>query len=232
MSADRFGVPEGVPRQEGRIGQRKCWSHARCVFRFRPSHQSCKPLILNGVEGFCTSGRPLSAWIGTPSRYTVEFSRLKFTTAPAARRRAFMAQPYRHPSSGKFYLRRKVPPELRAALGHEFKRSLRTLDAAEAKGRFAAAWSLSEQAFANAHAALNGEETLTQQISELAAEWFRSEVARLERSKQCKRPANTCLTPLLAAALLNQFRPMASRDAGATRRCRAPCELADEPARP
>ena len=95
-----------------------------------------------------------------------------------------MAQPYRHPSSGRFYLRRKVPAELRAALGREFKRSLGTLDPAEAKGRFAAAWSASEQAFALARAGLNGEATLSQDdIQKLAAQWFAGEVQKLERSK-------------------------------------------------
>ena len=112
------------------------------------------------------------------------FSRPKFTSAPAARRRAFMAQPYRHPSSGKFYIRRKVPADLREALGREFKRSLDTLDPTEAKGRFAAAWSESEQAFALARAGLRGDETLSQEtIQKLAAQWFGAEVQRLERSK-------------------------------------------------
>ena len=95
-----------------------------------------------------------------------------------------MAQPYRHPSSGKFYMRRKVPADLREALGREFKRSLGTLDPTEAKGRFAAAWSQSEQAFALARAGLRGEETLSQDsIQKLAAQWFGAEVQRLEHSK-------------------------------------------------
>ncbi|MES2099475.1 MAG: DUF6538 domain-containing protein [Pseudomonadota bacterium] len=46
-----------------------------------------------------------------------------------------MAQPFRHPDSGIFYMRRKVPAELLAALGREFKRSLRTMDPAVAKAR-------------------------------------------------------------------------------------------------
>ena len=95
-----------------------------------------------------------------------------------------MAQPYRHPSSGKFYIRRKVPADLREALGREFKRSLGTLDPSEAKGRFAAAWSDSEQAFALARAGLRGEDALSQDaIQKLAAQWFGAEVQKLERSK-------------------------------------------------
>ena len=56
-------------------------------------------------------------------------------------------------------------------------------------------------------------------------------IARSNEAKG-KRPANTCLTPLLAAARPNQFRPMASSDVAATRRCRAPGVLADGPRRP
>jgi len=52
---------------------------------------------------------------------------------PTSRRRSFMAQPVKHPKSGIYQLRRKVPEELRAALGHEYKRSLKTADAAEAR---------------------------------------------------------------------------------------------------
>ncbi|MED5611563.1 DUF6538 domain-containing protein [Pseudomonas sp. JH-2] len=37
-----------------------------------------------------------------------------------------MAQPFKHPQSGVFYLRRRVPDELRPIPGHEYKRSLKT----------------------------------------------------------------------------------------------------------
>jgi hypothetical protein len=69
-----------------------------------------------------------------------------------ARRWSFMAQPYKHPTTGSYYIRRKVPAELRHALGHEFKRSLKTRDPAEAKLRFAGEWAKSEAAFALARA--------------------------------------------------------------------------------
>ena len=52
-----------------------------------------------------------------------------------------MAQPYKHPKSGIFQLRRKVPDDLRQALARrEYKRSLDTRDPTEAKARFVLAW--------------------------------------------------------------------------------------------
>lgn len=65
-----------------------------------------------------------------------------------------MADPFKHPDTGIYYIRRKVPLELRAALGREFKRSLKTRDPLEAKYEFARAWAVSEEAFAAARAAL------------------------------------------------------------------------------
>jgi hypothetical protein len=56
-----------------------------------------------------------------------------------ARRRSFMARPFAF-SSGVYQFRRKVPPELRAVLGHEQKRSLNTRDPAEAKAKHAQEW--------------------------------------------------------------------------------------------
>jgi uncharacterized protein DUF6538 len=94
-----------------------------------------------------------------------------------------MAQPVKHPKSGIYQLRRKVPEELRAALGHEYKRSLKTADAAEAKARFAAAWTESEETFALARAQSAGETILSQRDAEqIAAPWFKAERDRLERS--------------------------------------------------
>lgn len=95
-----------------------------------------------------------------------------------------MAQPFKHPTTGKYYLRRKVPKELRAALGLEFKRSLGTADPSVAKARFAAMWSQSEEAFAAARAGLQGADTLTlESIQALASEWLATEAAKLDRSK-------------------------------------------------
>ena len=55
-----------------------------------------------------------------------------------------MADPFKHPTSGIYYLRRKVPLELRAALGHEVKQSLKTRDPVQAKYEFARVWAASE----------------------------------------------------------------------------------------
>jgi integrase len=94
-----------------------------------------------------------------------------------------MAQPYRHKQSGIYYLRRKVPEALRPALGREFKRSLDTREADEAKARFAAAWAESERAFALARTQASGAEVLSaQDAQQLASRWFRAEQERLERT--------------------------------------------------
>jgi hypothetical protein len=94
-----------------------------------------------------------------------------------------MLQPAPHPVSGIYYLRRKVPDALRAALGREYKKSLKTRDPIEARIRFTAALSESDEAFALARAQNNGKEVLSQQdAQQIAARWFRSEQERLERS--------------------------------------------------
>jgi hypothetical protein len=86
-----------------------------------------------------------------------------------------MAQPFAHPQTGIYYLRRKVPDELRQALGREFKRSLKTRERGEAKARFAAAWSESEQAFRAARAQLTGTPSIgAEEAEQLASRWFRA----------------------------------------------------------
>ncbi|MDP1566412.1 MAG: hypothetical protein Q8L91_09145, partial [Polaromonas sp.] len=71
--------------------------------------------------------------------------------------------------SGVYLLRRKVPPELLAVLGREYKRSLKTRDPAEAKARFAEEWTRSEEVFALARAQQGGAELLTVRDTELLA---------------------------------------------------------------
>ncbi|XHS79801.1 DUF6538 domain-containing protein [Burkholderiaceae bacterium UC74_6] len=94
-----------------------------------------------------------------------------------------MADPFKHPTTGIYYLRRKVPLELRAALGHEFKRSLKTRDPRQAKYEFARAWAESEEAFAAARAELEGVEAISAfDAQQLAGRWFRAEQEKLERS--------------------------------------------------
>lgn len=116
------------------------------------------------------------------SRYTVAYS-CSVNHTRSARRWSFMAQPYKHPQSGVFYIRRKVPEALWPALGREFKRSLKTRQPDVVKARFAAAWAESEQAFALARAQSTGTEVLSiQDAQQLAARWFRSEQEHMERS--------------------------------------------------
>lgn len=94
-----------------------------------------------------------------------------------------MAQPFRHPSSGIYYLRRRVPEALQSLLGREYKRSLATKDASEAKRAFAAAWVESEALFASARAQLEGTAQLTaKDIQKLAASWFHKELDEMERT--------------------------------------------------
>ena len=97
------------------------------------------------------------------------------------RYRAFMAQPYKHPQSGIYHLRRKVPDALRLALGREYKRSLDTRDPNEAKARFAVAYVESERVFALARAQATGEATFSRaDAQQLAARWFRAEQERMD----------------------------------------------------
>lgn len=75
--------------------------------------------------------------------------------------------------------------ELRAVLGREYKRSLKTRDPVEAKYEFARAWAASEEAFAAARAQLKGVETISAfDAQQLAARWFRAEQEKLERTGQ------------------------------------------------
>ena len=107
----------------------------------------------------------------------------KIVAPPSPRFRAFMAQPFKHPSTGVFYIRRRVPDELRPALGREYKRSLKTRDPLEAKALFAAEWTRSEEAFSLARAQLAGVQVLTKRdMQQLAARWFRQELEGLEQS--------------------------------------------------
>ncbi|KTT37010.1 integrase [Pseudomonas oryzihabitans] len=107
----------------------------------------------------------------------------KIVAPPSPRFRAFMAQPFKHPSTGVFYIRRRVPDELRPALGREYKRSLKTRDPLEAKARHAVEWTRSEEAFSLARAQLAGAEVLTKRdMQQLAARWFRQELEELEQS--------------------------------------------------
>ena len=64
-----------------------------------------------------------------------------------------MARPWKHPKTGIYWLRKRVPEDLRPILGkREEKRSLGTRDAAEAKRLHAQALAELEQRWANLRA--------------------------------------------------------------------------------
>ncbi len=151
-------------------------------FDSAPGHQNAKPLILNESRAFLFVVSPFAAWIGTPSRYTVAILNPRIRAAKTTRRRLLMAQPVKAPN-GVYYIRRKVPRALISALGHEYKRSLDTRDAGEAKRLFAIEWVKSEAAFAHARAQADGELKLNQRDVQILAErWFESELVKIESS--------------------------------------------------
>jgi integrase len=92
-----------------------------------------------------------------------------------------MPQPWKHPQSGMYYLRLRVPAELRPALGYEIKRSLRTRSPAEARARYPAELVGAQQEIALARAQLAGKELLTDRdIEQLAARWYREQAGKMD----------------------------------------------------
>lgn len=82
---------------------------------------------------------------------------------------ALIAQPFRHPDSGIYYLRRRVPDDLRQIIGKtEIRRSLNTRHHQQAKAAFALAYAESERLFNDArqglYAAPSKPETVGQRI--------------------------------------------------------------------
>lgn len=69
---------------------------------------------------------------------------------------ALIAQPFRHPESGIYYLRRRVPDDLRSIIGKtEIRRSLNTRNHRQAKSAFATAYAESERQFMDARNGLH-----------------------------------------------------------------------------
>lgn len=94
---------------------------------------------------------------------------------------AKMATPWKDPRTGIYYLRRKVPKDLRSTLGELYKRSLGTKDLTEAKTLFAGAWVESEEKMALARAQLDGGTLLSaRDIQQLASRWFSTELQKME----------------------------------------------------
>lgn len=72
---------------------------------------------------------------------------------------ALIAQPFRHPDSGIYYLRRRVPDDLRHIIGKtEIRRSLNTRNHQQAKSAFVVAYAESEKLFHDARHGLNSEQ--------------------------------------------------------------------------
>lgn len=103
------------------------------------------------------------------------------SAAAPKRRRSLMPQPWKHPDSGMYYLRLRVPVALRPVLGYEFKRSLKTRSPAEAKARYPEELLAAQQAFARANEQTAGKELLTDRdVEQLASRWYRDEVAKMD----------------------------------------------------
>ena len=94
-----------------------------------------------------------------------------------------MSRPHKD-RRGVYWLRRKVPAELRPIIGRtEYKRSLSTRDPEEAARRFPAAYQESVERFALARAQLAGNSLLNAaDVEQLASRWFTEEHAKMRRS--------------------------------------------------
>ena len=98
---------------------------------------------------------------------------------------AFMAQPWKDPRSGIYYIRRRVPKDVKPhlpRLGEFYKRSLETTCPHTAKARHASEWLKSQELFDRTRASLRGESTLLPaDAPTLAARWMESELASWAR---------------------------------------------------
>jgi len=98
-----------------------------------------------------------------------------------------MANPWKHPTSGYYYIRRAVPKDLQPLLGGIYKKTLGTKELGSAKALFAAAWVESEAKFALARSQRDGGELLTaRDVQQLAARWFTQELNSVEASGDFK----------------------------------------------
>lgn len=95
-----------------------------------------------------------------------------------------MAQPWKHPS-GIYYIRRRIPDDLKPVLGKGdfYKVSLQTRIPTEAKTRHAAEWVKCDQLFERARAQLaQGQQLPASDAVQMAARWAKHELAEMERS--------------------------------------------------
>ena len=87
-----------------------------------------------------------------------------------------MTRPYPHSKTGVYWLRKVVPPPLRACLGKtELKESLRTKDPREAKAKAPAVLARFDALLAAARA--GGNNLSQRDIEALCGEWYRAECA-------------------------------------------------------
>lgn len=99
-----------------------------------------------------------------------------------------MARPFKHPTTGVYYYRRRVPRHLLAAIGRSLeKRSLGTKDPCEARIRFAAvnaevehSWAATAQAFARRSAPPELRKLSHKEIHAISGEVYRDVVGRHE----------------------------------------------------
>jgi len=98
---------------------------------------------------------------------------------------AFMAQPWKAPRSGIYYIRRRVPKDVKPhlpRLGEFYKRSLETTCPHTAKTRHASEWLRSQELFDRTRASQRGESSLLPaDAPTLAARWMESELASWAR---------------------------------------------------
>lgn len=99
---------------------------------------------------------------------------------------AFMAQPWKDPRSGIYYIRRRVPKDVKPHLpqfGDFFKRSLDTTCPQDAKVRFAAEWVKSQELFDLARHQSNGSyQPTARDAVQLAARWAKRELEDLDQT--------------------------------------------------
>lgn len=96
-----------------------------------------------------------------------------------------MAQPFKHPISGIYYLRIKVPANIRDIAGKaEYKRSLRTKNLNEARSRYPQALIECQQVFERHSAQLAGKLMFSEaEAVAIADDWFSHERDHVERTK-------------------------------------------------
>lgn len=98
---------------------------------------------------------------------------------------AFMTQPFKDKRSGIYYIRRRVPKDVKPLLsdmGEFYKRSLQTTCSREAKTRFIAEWAKSEELFEIARRQSSHEyQPTARDAVQLAARWAKRELEHMDQ---------------------------------------------------